>query len=170
MFRTLGASVVVLMVVLIRCELAGAEEPPPVGASARPAGQLHSDAELTRQVLATQRQAIVANALDLSREQSEAFWPLYREYDADRAKLGERRIRVLLNYEEAYPNLSADEADQMTREVLDIQGAEIELKKRYLGRFRKVLAEIKTARFYQIERKLDAAENMELAKSVPLVW
>ena len=169
MLRTLPAVVVSLMVSC--CQLAGAQEPPPpVGAAARTAGQSHSDAELTRQVLATQRQAIVANALELSAEQSEAFWPLYREYDADGAKLGDRRIRILLKYEEAYPNLSADEADQMTREVLDIQAAEIDLKKRYLGRFRKVLAGIKTARFYQLERKLDAAENMELAKSVPLVW
>jgi hypothetical protein len=170
MLRNLGAFAVALAGVLTWCELAVGQETPPVGASTSAGGQVHSDAELTRQVLATERQAIVANALDLSGKQSEDFWPLYREYDADRAKLGERRIRILLAYEEAYPNLSTGEASQMTREVLDVQAAEIELKKRYLDRFRKVLGEIQTARFYQVERKLDAAENMELAKSIPLVW
>lgn len=158
------------MAVLLCCGLAAAQEVPGVGAESRARGRVHSDVELDRKVIEVERQAIVSNALELSEDESQGFWPLYREYDAERAKLRDRRVAILLQYEEAYPNLSADEAEKINREVLDLQEDEIKLKKRYLDRFGKVLSKIKTARFYQLERKLDAVESIDLAQSVPLIW
>jgi hypothetical protein len=149
---------------------ANAQQPAAASAGALARGELHSDIELTRSIVATKRQAIVANALELTLEESQAFWPLYREYDAERGLLRDQLAQIVLRYEQLVPNLTADEADRVTRMVLDIQAQEIAIRQRYLARFQKALAEIKTARFYQIESKLDAAISMELARSVPLIW
>jgi hypothetical protein len=144
----------------------------PVSSEARSLekGQAHSDIELTRKVIETERQAIVANAIELTDAEGKAFWPLYRRYENDRAKLRDRLAELVMTYADAYPNVSTEEADRMTKAVLDIQADEIELKQDYLDDFQKVLSNVKAARFYQLENKLDAAVSMELAKSVPLIW
>jgi hypothetical protein len=45
----------------------------------------------------------------------------------------------------------------------------IDIRKRYVRKFRKVIPETKLARFYQIENKLDAITNFALARQIPLV-
>lgn len=134
------------------------------------AGPLHSDVELTRAVLRTERQAIVANAIELTQAEAERFWPLYREYHGERDKLSDRTAKLVLDYSERYPNVSGQEAEEMLDEYLEVQSELIELKRRYLAKFRKVLPQIKVTRYYQVENKLDSAVNMELAKSIPLIW
>ncbi len=145
-------------------------EPADVGTSAGARGKMRSDIELTRAVIQTERQAIVSHALELTDAQSERFWPLFREYQLERAKISDRRVKIIVDYAEHYPNVTSDEAKGMIDGYLDILSDELKLRKRFLSRFRKVLPEIKVTRFYQVENKLDAAINMELAKSIPLVW
>ena len=43
------------------------------------------------------------------------------------------------------------------------------LRQTYLPKFRKVLPEVKVARYYQIENKINAALMYELAKNIPLL-
>ena len=141
---------------------------PGVGTAA--AGKAHSSLELTRSVIQTQRQAIISNALELTGDESESFWPLFREYQTERAKISDRRVKILLNYAAHYPNVTTDEAKGMIDGYFEILSDDLKLRRRYLSRFRKILPEIKVTRFYQIENKLDAAISMELAQSIPLVW
>jgi hypothetical protein len=42
-------------------------------------------------------------------------------------------------------------------------------KKSHLSKFRKVLPEVKVARLYQIENKIDAAIRVELASGISLI-
>ena len=77
---------------------------------------------------------------------------------------------MIVDYAEHYPNVTSDEAKDMIDGYLDILSDELKLRKRYLSRFREVLPEIKVTRFYQVENKLDAAINMDLARSIPLIW
>ncbi|MEE9282336.1 MAG: hypothetical protein V3V67_19405 [Myxococcota bacterium] len=133
-------------------------------------GKMRSDIELTRAVIQTERQAIVSHALELTDAQSEKFWPLFREYRVERAKISDRLVKIILDYAEHYPNVTVDEARDMVDGYLDLQSDELKLRKRYLPRFRKILPEIKVTRLYQVENKLDAAIKLELAKSIPLIW
>jgi hypothetical protein len=41
-------------------------------------------------------------------------------------------------------------------------------RKRYIGQFRKVLPMLKVARFYQLENKMNADVDLQLALLVPL--
>jgi hypothetical protein len=43
------------------------------------------------------------------------------------------------------------------------------LRQAYLPKFRKVLPEIKVVRYYQIENKINAALNYDLAADIPLM-
>jgi len=54
-------------------------------------------------------------------------------------------------------------------ETLSLEEARSKVRREYVSRFRKVLPDRAVARFFQIERKLDAVVNAELAERVPLV-
>jgi hypothetical protein len=45
----------------------------------------------------------------------------------------------------------------------------VKLMQSYQPRFRKVLPEVKVARYYQLENKTNAIFNYELAEGIPLV-
>jgi hypothetical protein len=55
---------------------------PPAGSSAPGADEedLTSDIALTRASIQLRRQAIMTSVMDLTPKESEAFWPLYRDY------------------------------------------------------------------------------------------
>jgi len=128
-----------------------------------PAAQL----ELTRSVIQVQRQAIVTQAMDLEPKESEVFWPLYRAYRMDMAKVNDRFVKLLGTYMEHYETLSDQMARRLLDEYLGIEGARHQVKVKHVARFRKALPSRKVARFFQVENKLDAVINAELAEQIP---
>jgi hypothetical protein len=57
----------------------------------------------------------------------------------------------------------------MLEEVLSIKKADLKIKKKYVTKLKKVLPAKKVMRFYQLENKLDAIINYQLAAEIPLV-
>lgn len=127
--------------------------------------------ELTRWSIQSERKATVASNLQLSEQESKGFWPLYDDYRAAMGKVGERTIKLITDYADAYTknNLSNDQALQMVNDYLSIETDKLKVKKRYLKRFQDVLPPKKLARFFQIDNKMDAFINATIAKEVPLV-
>lgn len=127
--------------------------------------------ELTRWSIQSERKAAVANNLQLSEQESKSFWPLYDDYRTAMGKVGERTIKLITDYADAYTknNLSNDQALQMVNDYLSIETDKLKVKKRYLKRFQGVLPPKKLARFFQIDNKMDAFINATIAKEVPLV-
>lgn len=115
------------------------------------------------------RQAVVAANLNLTDAEGAAFWPVYREYRGEMAKVGDRMQKLIQDYAKIYDTATAEQAKPMVDEMLAIQGAQLKIKESYLPKFRKVIPETKVARFLQIENKIDALINLELAASIPLI-
>ena len=130
----------------------------------------HDRVELTRAVVDLHRKEAVANALELTALEAGRFWPMYRRYHTERSLLVDRRAALILAYVEDPLNVSIGEAEEMLDESLAIRAAELELKKRYVPEFKKVIPTLKVVRYFQVENKLDAAVQLELAKAIPLVW
>ena len=115
------------------------------------------------------RQAVVAANLGLTDAEGAAFWPVYREYRGEMAKVGDRMQKLIQDYAKIYDTATAEQAKPMVDELLSIQKAELKVKETYLPKFRKVIPEIKVARFLQIENKIDALIKLELAADIPLI-
>jgi polyhydroxyalkanoate synthesis regulator phasin len=130
--------------------------------------QSTTDIELTRAHIQTARQAIIAEGLPLTDDESLAFWPAYRDYRQDMARLGDRLVKVLTEFVSAGGALNAEQATRLLDDYLDIKSKEVSVKKKYVGVFRKLLPAPKVTRFFQLENKLDAVVNYDLAKTVPL--
>jgi hypothetical protein len=119
--------------------------------------------------IAADRQALVAANLGLTEAEGQAFWPLYRQYRGEMAKVMDRLQTLIQDYAKVYENPTGVQAKAMVDEMLAIQKDELKVRTAYVPKFRKVLPEIKVGRFLQIENKVDAIIKLELADGVPLI-
>lgn len=131
--------------------------------------QTENEVALTRTRIEADRQAIVAENLGLSDAQAQIFWPLYREYTAKRAEIGDRTARLLVTYAAGMKTMDDAKATTMLDELFAIQQDEVALKKTWAAKLRKVLPGALVARFFQIDNKLDAYMKAIAADEIPLV-
>ena len=115
------------------------------------------------------RQAVVAANLKLTDGEGAAFWPVYREYRGETAKVGDRLQKLIQDYARVYDTATAEQAKLLVDEMMAIQRADLTVKEAFLPKLRKVLPEVKVARFLQIENKIDAMIKYELADAIPLI-
>jgi hypothetical protein len=143
---------------------------PPAGSTAPGADEedLTSDLALTRASIQLRRQAIVTSIMDLTPKESEAFWPLYREYRVEMAKVGDRMSKLLVQYSEQYDGLTDAQASQIMKDWISVEKARMGVKDKYISRFKKILPARKVMRFFQADNKLDAMLLAQLASVVPL--
>ena len=130
--------------------------------------QSATDIELTRAKIQKARQAIIADAMKLTEDESLVFWPAYRDYRLDMARLGDRLVKVITEFVAADAALNDEQANRLMIEYLDIMAKDVSVKKKYVGVFRKLLPSPKVTRFFQLESKLDAVVNYDLALTIPL--
>jgi hypothetical protein len=142
-----------------------------VSEGARPSTNedITSEVELTRAAIQVRRQALVAAAMDLEGREAESFWPLYRDYRVDMAKVNDRYVKLLVAYLEAYDSLTDEAAGRLVDEYLGIERARNGIKAAYVPRFSKIMPVKKVARFFQVDNKLDAVIQAEMAQMIPLI-
>jgi small-conductance mechanosensitive channel len=125
--------------------------------------------EMTREVVRAERKALVAENMQLNEAESQRFWPVYNEYQNEVRKIGDRRLKLLQSYAYAYENLTEMQAEAFLKESMEIQKAKLELQQSFIPKFKEVLSPKMVARFYQIDHKLDAIIEYDLAAEIPLV-
>jgi hypothetical protein len=141
---------------------------PPTPPAAETKAETMEEIHLTRAAIQAERQAIVTQAMDLTPEEMEAFWPIYREYRLAAAKIGDRIVALILRYAAAYDELTDATADRLLSDFVKIEQERANLKAKFLPKFKKALPAKKVVRFYQVENKLDVFTLSEIAESVPL--
>lgn len=125
--------------------------------------------EMLRSLVRVERKAVVEQAMQLAPAESQAFWSIYNEYEAERARINDRAVKVVTDYAAVYPDVGDERAETLLAESFDVEADLLGLKKKYARRFDKVMAPARVARFFQIERKLDAVQNLRIAEEIPLV-
>ncbi|HTO13945.1 MAG TPA: hypothetical protein VMQ51_20395 [Candidatus Binatia bacterium] len=167
--RSLALVTLALMMMAPAIAVAQTPAPTPPPAAAPDDGDLTSEVALTRAAIQVRRQALVTAAMDLDGKEAEAFWPLYRDYRNEMAKVGDRLVKLINDYADAYDTITDEQAGRMLDEYLSIQRATNEVKAAYVPRFRQILPARKVARFFQVDNKLDAVIQSKLAAGIPLV-
>lgn len=140
-----------------------------LGAAPAAAQTATDEKELTKSVITTERQAIIAANLNLTDEQGQVFWPLYREYGGEMDAITDRKIRLIEDYARKYVGLTDEEAATLMSDYMSIQRDELKTRERWFGKMKKVLPIKTVLRFFQIENKLDAIVRAETLRVIPLV-
>lgn len=129
---------------------------------------LNAAIETQRQMTEAQRQQIVSQNLELTGEESADFWPLYREYRADVAKLNDRFVKLIVEFGENYETLTDEQATRLSRDALKLDADRVKLKQRYFSRFARIIPGRKVARYMQIEVRLDTIMDLKTQSAIPL--
>ncbi|HTY55844.1 MAG TPA: hypothetical protein VMB26_11610 [Candidatus Binataceae bacterium] len=143
---------------LVICGLAG------ICSSARAQSQKQLDLDAER----AQRKAIVGSNMNLTPEEESKFWPVYNQYEAAMDKIEDRHVREIKDFAKNYNNLTDETAKAKLDEVMAIAQARLDTQKRFIPKFRAVISGIKTTRFYQIDNKMHALMQCDIAQLVPL--
>ena len=142
----------------------------PAVAQVNPAfADVSDEIEMVRSLVRMERKAAVEQAMQLTPAESQAFWTVYNEYEAERTRVNNRAVKVVTDYAAAYPEVGDARAQTLLAESFAADSDLLNLKKKYAKRFAKVLPPARVARFFQIERKLDAVQNLSVAEQIPLI-
>ncbi len=115
------------------------------------------------------KKLLVAENMQLNEAEARAFWPVYERYQDELFLLRMRTVKLIRDYVAAYEKMTDDTANKLLDEYMTIEKLGPKLRQAYLPKFRKVLSPVKTARYYQLENKIQAAVMYELARNIPLV-
>jgi hypothetical protein len=139
-----------------------------VAVSPAPGQNALDELEVIRSAHKTDRKPAVAEAMQLTEEESVAFWPLYREYRAAMDKIGDGLVKLVLEYADAYPDVPEERAKRLLKDYTALEEDFTDRRTSYLKKFGRILPAAKALRFAQIENRLDLAVRLQLAGAVPL--
>ena len=115
------------------------------------------------------KRMLVREQLALTAAESRHFWPIFERYQTEMERLAERRRKIIGEFGSLYDEMTGDAAKRLMLERLALEEQWIRLLRSYLPKFQRVLPDRKVARYYQIEMKLKAAVDCELAEELPLI-
>ncbi len=125
--------------------------------------------EVSREVLKTEKKAIIAELMQLSEAESAVFWPLYNEYQNKLYEVGTKRVNLLMDFANHFENMSNDMAVEIVNASQSIDMELLKLEKTYGKKFMKILPAQKALRYLQAENKIEALIDAQLALDVPLL-
>ena len=122
----------------------------------------------TEQINRERRQLILHN-LALTQSEADGFWPIYDQFEKDRAALTEMRRALIDEFGEHYDDMTDSMAKKLLYDYINFEEEHVRLWKVYFGKFEKVLPIKKLARYYQIEHKIRAFVDAGIAQEIPLL-
>ena len=125
--------------------------------------------ESLRADLKADRQVIIAQNLNLTDRESEAFWPLYRSYRGETDKVTDRIVNLLFEYADLYPNVPEQKAGEWLTHYLKMEEDLLAVKRKYLKKLEKVLPPSKVFRFAQLDSRFDLGTRVALAARTALM-
>jgi len=125
--------------------------------------------DIVRVATAAERKIMVMQEMNLTSREAEKFWPLYQTYRDEMRIVGDIRVRIITDYAASYSTMTNELAEELLDDYVDYMDQQQDLTRKYIKKFRTILPDRKVARYFQLEHKLDAAVDFELAARIPLV-
>jgi hypothetical protein len=124
---------------------------------------------IVREAMRADKKVVVADNMQLTESEAKAFWPVYEEYQTEMTAVGDRTIKLIEDYAANYQTMTDETAGKLLKEMMSVQGERLKVQEKYLPKFQKALPMTKVARFFQVENKIRAIVDYDLAAQIPLV-
>ena len=117
------------------------------------------------------KKLLVAQTVGLTDAEGKAFWPVYDACQADLAGINKRLKTGIEGYAKDYnaATMTDAKAAALVTEVFAIDEALLASRKSCAAKLNGVIPAAKIARYVQVENKIRAQINYELAASIPFV-
>ncbi len=154
---------VIILALTIGIFLAGVTVP--VLAEDKPADNM----QLVKDKIKADKKLFVAENMELTEKEAKGFWPVYESFQKDLTSHNGKLLKLIEDYAANYETMTDQKAQALTKDYLALETARVKLLQSYVPKFSKVLGNIKTARYLQLENKISAVLKFELAANIPLV-
>lgn len=104
----------------------------------------------------------------LPREEAEAFWSLYIEYEKDASAIWDKRLELIEEYNRNRLGLAEDDAQDIMDQVFALDDRMTKLRKRYFRRIKREVSASVALRFMQLDRRISNLIEIQLAQRIPL--
>jgi hypothetical protein len=166
-------ALIAAMLLLLVGGVAAAQDKPAEKPAEKPAAQPGDkpadNLDALREKLRADKRLLIAESLELTEKEAQAFWPVYNAYQSDMVAHYDRILKLLDTYAASYKSMTDPIATQLLGEFLALETDHVAILKSYAPRFRRVLPPVKVVRLYQIENELRALVNYEIAREIPLI-
>jgi hypothetical protein len=136
---------------------------------APPTTSLDQDIKALRTDVQSARKQITAENMNLTADEATKFWPIYDQYAAEVAKIGDGRVALIKDYAMNYDTMTDAEANNFIERAAAIDQQFTATRSKYVPMFESAISAKKTALWYQIDRRLDLLINLRLAANIPVV-
>lgn len=131
--------------------------------------EVEKDLMLMRRNLRAEKKQLIALNLSLTETEATKFWPVYDEYAAAMAKVNDDFYSVIKDYAANQKTLTDAQASSMINRWAAIQVQQAQTRQKYIPIVEKVIPSRKAALFFQIDRRLYALMDLQVASQIPLV-
>ena len=127
-----------------------------------------ADEQIIIRQIQTDRRAVYAQNLELTEQESKAFWPIYDEFEGAMKKVTDARLELLNQYAEKYDALGEADAKQMLGRRLELDKQAFALRQKYTKKVQQVLPSVKALRYVQLQDRIDNVIAGNLYTLIPI--
>ena len=98
---------------------------------------INDDIEMVRSLVRVERKATRRGKHGASARGESGLLAVYNEYEAERTKLNDRKVKLITDYAAAYPDLSDARAQTLLDDWFAFEGDTLELRQKYARRLAK---------------------------------
>jgi len=139
--------------------------------AAKPGSKANIDEEIKmlRKDVRAEKSKTMLNALELNADQTAKFLPIYKQFQADLAKLNDLREANIREYAKNYATMSDNKADELVNQAISYYKKRTDLIANYYDKIRAALGTGTAARFVQVEAFLDNIIDLQIQSNLPLI-
>ena len=125
--------------------------------------------ELLRSDLRAKKVAVVSEVMGFTENEAVKFWPIYQEYQAEIAKLTDRKLAGIKDYADNYEKMTDAKAKELADLTLQLEVDRVGIKKKYIDKIRQALSSKMASRFLQVENQIQFLMDLQIAASLPVI-
>ena len=127
-----------------------------------------TDEQVILRQIQTDRRTVYAQNLNLTDEESKAFWPIYDEFEAANKKITDQRLELLNRYAARYDALTDADASELLATRMKLDKESLALKQKYAKKVQKALPSVKALRYVQLQDRIDHLLAGNMYSLIPL--
>jgi len=107
--------------------------------------------------------------MKFSEEDASVFWPIYKEYEIELDKLGDKRLANIKDFVNNYDKMTDPKADEIIDQAFNYQKERLELKRNMYDKLKNKLNPSTAAKFIQLEHQIQLIIDMKINAELPLI-
>jgi hypothetical protein len=131
--------------------------------------EVEKDLALLRRDIRAEKKKLIAANVSLTETEATKFWPVYDQYVAEMTRHNDEFYSVIKDYAAHQKTITDAQAGSMIKRWVEIQIAQAQTRQKYIPLFERVIPGKKVALFFQIDRRLYALLDLQVASQIPLI-